>query len=121
MAPQVNVSQFADAMTPGGGTRPITWVGWYGESKGFEAFVEGLGIVRKIREDEEQVGDDSYAYDQTYRRSMIFELVDCGPSRWFEVAATSSSYGYSEEAWFDPHVREVTPEEMTVTRWKPVV
>jgi hypothetical protein len=119
MATEVNTDQFRGAMVPGGENRPVTWVAWYEESVGFETFVEGLGIVRKISEDQETI-DNSYDYDPAHRRVMIFELVDCGPSRWFEVSATSSSYGYSTEAWYDTDVREVAPEEMTVTRWKPV-
>ena len=116
MASEVNVVQFVDGMIPGGGTRPVTWAGWYDEGVGFETFVDGVGIIRKTFEDDEVVVVDSYALDQPHRRVMIFELRDCGPPRWFEVSSLSSSYGYSEEAWYDPEVREVAPEEMTVTR-----
>lgn len=101
---------------------PITWSGWWDYPIRVTVEVPGLGTVQKIHQDDSP-SSDSYSYYEV--RSMVFAVIAYGePSRWFQVSKESSSFdtwgAYSEEAWDYPTISEVTPEEMTVTRWRPV-
>lgn len=110
---EINVETFQASMNPGSSSRPTTWGDWWWESTGREHFVPGLGIVKKLEEDEET---DSYG--DAAERSMVFELVDCGPPRWFRVVVDGSSYGSMND---DPiSVAEVRPEPVQRQIWRAV-
>jgi hypothetical protein len=115
-----DAGEFEGRMTGRPVDPPSTWSGWWDYPLNREVFVEGIGILAKISEDSNP-DSDSYSYGEV--RTMVFEVRDCGPKRWFKVEKTSSSFdsGYeSEESWEYPSVYEVTPAVVEVTRWTPV-
>lgn len=115
---------FEDRMTSRPTDPPVTWRGWWQYDLNRETFVDGIGTLVKVSQDE-SVDSDSYGYGADVR-TMIFRVTDCGGSRWFRVVKSSSSFdsGWydsdADEAWEYPTVDEVFPEEVAVTRWKSV-
>lgn len=117
MTLEVNTVQFERQMVDRTLDPPATWAGWWAYPIDKEVFVDGIGILVKVAQ-ESNADTDSYSYSEV--REMVFEVRDCGPTQWFMVQKTSSSFDSAyeiDEAWEYPTVYRVQPEVKSVTRW----